>query len=194
MKEFSHIFIARLTQIDCARTMAFLALDEGSGQMLGAVQLHADVNHETGEYAILLRSDLKGRGLGWLLMQAMIEYASTDGLRVIEGQVLRDNTTMLRMCGELGFKVEPDPEDPGLCRVLLDLTTPEAAGDAPLNWSVKGMPPCVASLPSSGCSWGAPNIQASTCATARSAGVRSGFRNVASLPRGRARQPQAAMQ
>ena len=106
VKEFSHTFIARLTQIDYARTMAFLVLDEGSGQMLGAVQLHADVNHETGEYAILLRSDLKGRGLGWLLMQTMIEYASADGLRVIEGQVLRDNTTMLRMCTELGFKVE----------------------------------------------------------------------------------------
>ena len=121
VKEFSHIFIARLTQIDYARTMAFLVLDEGSGQMLGAVQLHADVNHETGEYAILLRSDLKGRGLGWLLMQTMIEYASADGLRMIEGQVLRDNTTMLRMCGELGFKVDSDPDDPGLCHVVLDL-------------------------------------------------------------------------
>ena len=131
VKEFSHTFIARLTQIDYARAMAFLALDEDSGQMLGAAQIHADVNHETGEYAILLRSDLKGRGLGWLLMQMMIEYASADGLRVIEGQVLRDNTTMLRMCGELGFKVEPDPEDPGLCRVLLDLTTPKPLMRAP---------------------------------------------------------------
>ena len=43
----------------------------------------------------------------------------------IEGEVLRDNTTMLQMCGELGFKVEPDPEDPGLCRVVLDLSTPK---------------------------------------------------------------------
>ena len=38
---------------------------------------------------------------------------------------------MLRMCGELGFKVEPDPEDPGLCRVLLDLTTPKPLKRAP---------------------------------------------------------------
>ena len=34
---------------------------------------------EAGEYAILLRSDLKGRGLGWSLMQLMIEYAKSDG-------------------------------------------------------------------------------------------------------------------
>ena len=105
--------------------MAFLALDEDSGQMLGVVQLHADVNHETAEYAILLRSDLQGRGLGWLLMQTMIEYASADGLRLIEGQVLSENTTMLRMCGELGFEVEPDPEDSSLCRVVLDLSAPK---------------------------------------------------------------------
>ena len=93
--------------------------------MLGAVRIDADVNHETGEYAILLRSDVKGRGLGWLLMRTMIEYASAEGLQVIEGEVLRDNTTMLQMCGELGFKVEPDPENPGLCRVVLDLSTPK---------------------------------------------------------------------
>jgi acetyltransferase len=94
------------------------------------VQLHADVNHETGEYAILLRSDLQGRGLGWLLMQTMIEYASADGLRSIEGEVLRENTTMLQMCGELGFKIEADLEDPGLCRVVLDLSKPKTLSHA----------------------------------------------------------------
>ena len=124
VKEFSHTFIARMTQIDYARAMDFVALNDDTGQMLGAVRLHADVNHETAEYAILLRSDLKGRGLGWLLMQLMIEYATADGLRVVEGQVLRDNTTMLSMCSELGFKVGPDPEDPGICHVVLDITVP----------------------------------------------------------------------
>ncbi len=94
--------------------------------MLGAAQIHADANHENAEYAILLRSDLKGRGLGWLLMQTLIEYASAEGLRMIEGQVLRDNTTMLRMCGELGFKVETDPQDPGLYHVVLDLSAPKS--------------------------------------------------------------------
>jgi acetyltransferase len=57
-------------------------------------------------------------------MQTMIEYASADGLKLIEGEVLRENTIMLQMCGELGFKIEPDLEDSGLCRVVLDLSTP----------------------------------------------------------------------
>jgi acetyltransferase len=129
LKEFSHAFIARLTQIDYARAMAFVAIDEGSEQMLGAVQLHADVNHEIGEYAILLRSDLKGRGLGWLLMQTMIEYASADGLRVIEGEVLRENSTMLQMCRELGFEVEPDSEDSSLCHVMLAVAREQHRGN-----------------------------------------------------------------
>ncbi len=69
LKDFGHAFVARLTQIDYARAMAFIAIEETTGNMLGVVRLHADANYVTGEYAILVRSDLKGRGLGWLLMQ-----------------------------------------------------------------------------------------------------------------------------
>ena len=68
--------------------------------MLGVVRLHADANYDRGEFAILVRSDLKGRGLGWQLMQLIIEYARAEGLEIIEGQVLSSNTTMLTMCRE----------------------------------------------------------------------------------------------
>src|SRR5215470_11303566 len=57
MKQFSHEFIARLTQLDYARAMAFVAFDEASGELAGVVRLHSDSIYETGEYAILLRSD-----------------------------------------------------------------------------------------------------------------------------------------
>ena len=75
IKEFGHCFIARFTQIDYARAIAFIAIDETSGGTLGVVRIHADYACESGEYAILIRSDLKGYGLGWLLMELMIEYA-----------------------------------------------------------------------------------------------------------------------
>ncbi|NVO16452.1 MAG: bifunctional acetate--CoA ligase family protein/GNAT family N-acetyltransferase [Rhodoplanes sp.] len=122
VKEFSHTFIARMTQIDYARAMVFVAVDERTGEMLGGVRIHSDANYEKGEYAVLVRSDLKGRGLGWILMARMIEYARAEGLIEVEGQVLRDNTTMLRMCTDLGFRIEHDNDDPGLCKVVLDLT------------------------------------------------------------------------
>jgi acetyltransferase len=119
VKDFSHTFIARFTQLDYARAMAFIALDESSGRMLGVVRLHADANYDSGEYAVLVRSDLKGRGLGWVLMQLIIEYARTEGLRTIAGQVLRDNSTMLAMCRELGFTVSSDPDEVDICQVNL---------------------------------------------------------------------------
>ena len=90
---------------------------------LGVVRLHADENHDTGEYAILLRSALKGRGLGWSLMQMIIEYAKSEGLRSVKGQILQENTVMLKMCRELGFQVKTVTEDRGLCDVTLTFET-----------------------------------------------------------------------
>jgi acetyltransferase len=89
--------------------------------MLGVVRLHADANYESGEFAILVRSDLKGRGLGWLLMQQIINYARSEGLKRIEGQILRENSTMLAMCRELGFAIGPDPDDTDICVARLAL-------------------------------------------------------------------------
>jgi RimJ/RimL family protein N-acetyltransferase len=121
IKEFSTEFIARLTQLDYARAMAFIAIDEVSRETLGVVRLHIDPGQEAGEYAVLLRSDLKGRGLGWALMQLIIEYAKFAGLRRIYGEILRENSVMLKMCRELGFTVTPDAEDHGVYDVALVL-------------------------------------------------------------------------
>ena len=83
--------------------------------------MHADAAYERGEYAVLVRSDLKSRGLGWLLMQMIVDYARAEGIRVIEGQVLRENTNMLNMCRELGFEIASDPEEADVQVVKLRL-------------------------------------------------------------------------
>ena len=117
----SHAFIARFTQIDYEKAMAFIALDEATGKMLGVARLHDAADGKSGEYAILIRSDLKSHGLGWLLMQMIISYARTKALRCIEGQVLHGNTPMLDMCRELGFEISSDPDEPYICNVKLSL-------------------------------------------------------------------------
>ena len=119
VRHFSHEFIARLTQLDYARSIALAAIDPDSGEMLGAVRLLADANYDTGEYGIMVRSDLKGAGLGWHLMRIMIEYAAWQGLHTVEGQVLRENTTMLAMCRQLGFRIDADPDDATIAIVRL---------------------------------------------------------------------------
>lgn len=120
-KELSHRFLARLTQIDYAREMAFVAIERKSGDLLGVSRFAADPDYSEAEYAILVRSDLKGRGLGWALMQHLIDYARATGLRQLFGSVLSVNTQMLQMCRELGFHIEADPDDAAVRLVRLDV-------------------------------------------------------------------------
>jgi len=120
-KEFSHKFIARFTQIDYARAMAFVALDKEQKELLGVARLAADPDYITGEYAIIVRSDLKGSGIGWALMRHLIAYAEKEGLRQLVGDVLAGNQRMLDMCTALGFEVSADPEDPSIRKVRLKL-------------------------------------------------------------------------
>jgi len=89
--------------------------------MLGVVRIHANSEHRSGEYAILVRSDLKGHGLGWMLMELMIEYARAEGLESVHGEVLQENKTMLQMCRQLGFQITPDADDPAIVIVTLPL-------------------------------------------------------------------------
>ena len=64
---------------------------------------------------------VKGHGLGWLLMQKIIEYARSEGVDAIEGQVLHANSAMLQMCAQLGFVICHDPDDPQISVVKLSL-------------------------------------------------------------------------
>ncbi|BCB17787.1 GNAT family N-acetyltransferase [Bosea sp. ANAM02] len=128
LKSFSHAFLARLTQLDYAREMAFVAIEEGSGDAAGVVRLHADPGHVEAEYAILLRSDLKGIGLGRALMELIIDWAKAERLQRIHSQVLAENGPMLALCRDLGFEIALDPDDISVRRVTLDLTLASSKG------------------------------------------------------------------
>ncbi|MFZ9500932.1 MAG: GNAT family N-acetyltransferase [Beijerinckiaceae bacterium] len=121
VKDFSHVFIARLTQIDYARAFALCAIDETDGEMVGGVRVLQGPDEASGEYAVLLRSDFKGRGLGWALMRCAIDYARSVGLTTLKGHVLSENRAMLDLCARLGFEVVDDRDDIGLKTVVLDV-------------------------------------------------------------------------
>ena len=119
--EFSAAEIHKLTHLDYRHELAFMALDEDTGPMLGLVRLKDELDEKTAEFAILVRSRLKGHGLGWVLMRRVIDYAKEKGLRCVYGDVLVENTTMLQMCAELGFHGVDMGSD--IRRVVLDLET-----------------------------------------------------------------------
>lgn len=121
LTELSHSFAARLTQIDYHREMAFVALKEGDGgepEIWGVVRISADPDNERAEYAVLVRSDIKGRGLGAELMNRILDYAEIRGLSEIWGDVLEHNKRMLELDRELGFSVRHLPDEPGIVRVV----------------------------------------------------------------------------
>jgi acetyltransferase len=116
--------LARLTQIDYEREMALLATTgEGAPQeqTLGVVRATADPDNIAAEFGIVVRSDLKGGGLGRMLMQALIDYQRARGTRLLKGTVLRENTRMLALARDLGFTLEPPEVDEGTVGITLAL-------------------------------------------------------------------------
>jgi acetyltransferase len=121
MRHVSHSFAARLTQIDYARAMAFIALGTEASDMLGVSRISVDPDYKRAEFAVITRSDLKGRGIGWALMKRLIDYAQAENIQELWGQVLIDNAAMLEMCRKLGFIITPDAVDPMLAQASLNL-------------------------------------------------------------------------
>ncbi len=124
VREFPHSEIARLTQIDYDREMAFIATTPTEGdahETLGVVRTVNDPDNESCEFAIIVRSDIKGQGLGYKLMDKMIAYCKGRGIKTMTGQVLAENHPMLDMVHQLGFKVRRLPDEP-VMETVLDLS------------------------------------------------------------------------
>ncbi len=124
VRSLPHAEMARLTQIDYDREMAFIATaqkEDGSGpETLGVVRTVADLSNDKAEYAIMVRSDLKGQRLGRKLMEKIVSYCRTRGTRSIVGLVLRNNMPMLDLIHAMGFKSHKVPDD-DVMEVELDL-------------------------------------------------------------------------
>ncbi|PKO27743.1 MAG: GNAT family N-acetyltransferase [Betaproteobacteria bacterium HGW-Betaproteobacteria-9] len=114
-RSIEHSELARLTQIDYAREMAFIATRhiKGDGEeTLGTVRATVDPDNHTAEFGVIVRSDLKGSGLGHRLMDKMIEHLRARGTQRLVGTVLRINRGMLELAAHLGFQETDNPGDP----------------------------------------------------------------------------------
>jgi len=129
-KHFPDELGLRLSTLDYDREMAFVALTP-EGELAGVSRMICDPDHRTAEYALLVRSNLAGQGLGTALMTLLIDYARADGLERLDGPVLRENHAMLGLvAGRLGFERDPDPDDPAIVHTWLDLRPPALAEEA----------------------------------------------------------------
>ena len=101
--------LAHLTQIDYEREMAFIAVEKtesGVQETLGVGRVCTDPENVEAEFAILVRSDMKGQGLGTLLLEKLIRYCRERRTQRIVGQALNDNVRMLQLAKDRGFRLE----------------------------------------------------------------------------------------
>ncbi len=125
--------IARLVQIDYAREMAFIALApgaDGTPETLGVVRAVADPDNREAEFAVIVRSDLKGRGLGDLLMGKILRYLKAHGTGRVVGEVLRENAPMRELALRHGFRSDPTRHDDSVLHFVLDLQPGAGAAGA----------------------------------------------------------------
>lgn len=117
--------LARLTQIDYAREMAFIAerrSSAGEPETIGAVRAVSDPDGVEAEFAIVVRTDCQGRGLGRLLLDKLERYARAQGLQRITGLVLRENAGMLDLARHVGFEIDAaKPSEPGVVALVREL-------------------------------------------------------------------------
>ena len=103
LRELSAEQMARFTQVDFEREMAFIAVRESTGETVGVGRLVREGLNDVGEFAITVQPDMKGRGLASHLLQRLIDWGRAQGMREIVGQVLADNQPMLAFVRHLGF-------------------------------------------------------------------------------------------
>jgi acetyltransferase len=126
IRELPRSQFARLTQIDYDREMAFIATSKREGgdvETLGLARAIADPDNTAAEFAIIVRSDIKGQGLGPILLKKLIDYCRSRGTKELLGEALFDNERLRGLVQRFGFAVTPSPAA-GTVNLKLDLAAP----------------------------------------------------------------------
>ncbi len=105
---FSDAEIAFFVDVDFDRHVALVALltEEGRPTIVGGGR-YVLVKDGEAELAFLVVDAYQGQGIGRLLMKHLVAIAQESGLRALRAEVLRENSAMLRLFGDFGFKTVP---------------------------------------------------------------------------------------
>lgn len=126
INEFTHDDLANMTQIDYDREMAIVAVRQhnGSDEIIGVTRAISDADNIDAEFSVLVRSDLKGLGLGRRLLEKMIIYTREHGLQQLNGITMPGNKGMVTLARKLGFAVDVQLEE-GIVGLSLPLQSAE---------------------------------------------------------------------
>lgn len=121
IKQVEHRLAHLLTEVDHDLTEDLLAFDAADGRLVASAMIAADDTLRRAEIAIVVRSDLKGRGIGWVMLQHASDYAAARGIRRVECIEAGENRAAISLEEEMGFTVREYPGDSTLRLVSKEL-------------------------------------------------------------------------
>jgi acetyltransferase len=122
LRDRTHETAARLSQIDYDREMTLVAWE--ADRVAGLVRSLADADRDASECAVIIRRDLRQKGLAKQLLQALLSTIAILGIRKAVLIFPSDETHMLNIAADMAFAVGPMPAEASLLRATKDLTAP----------------------------------------------------------------------
>ncbi|MFV3517445.1 GNAT family N-acetyltransferase, partial [Mycobacterium tuberculosis] len=91
-------------------------------EIVATAILAGDQAGDRGKVAVSIRSDHKGRGIGWTLLDYLVDTARARGYASIESIEDRQNRAAIALEQEMGFVTEPVDGEPTLILVRKSLS------------------------------------------------------------------------
>lgn len=124
LEELTPQMLARFTQIDYDREMAFVAVVKTNRreEEIGVARYMTNIDQSGCEFAIVVSDQWQHQGIARRLMEKLIECARENGLKYIEGNVMSENKKMQQLAESLGFIIRPsDIDDTSMIKVRKQL-------------------------------------------------------------------------
>jgi len=130
IRELTPRALERFTRPEFPQEQALIATvsEVGLEKEIGVARYAGEPGSVDAEFAIVIADAYQGKGLGRRMMLELLEAANGAGMRRLDGLVLRDNRQMLEMVRNLGFRIDPYPEDSDLVHVRIELPLAAQAG------------------------------------------------------------------
>lgn len=132
LREPTRAMIEPYVNVDYDHRMALVALHgtPGDERIVGVARYALDDRADAHEFAVVVADGWQGRGVGRRLMEELVEYGRSHGVRRMFGKVLHDNAPMLTLADKLGFVPDACPDDPLLVVVTLEMGSRRQAAPA----------------------------------------------------------------
>ena len=121
IRELSPEQLAKFTRLDYEKDMAFVAVRDSTGEIVGVARLARENDPAIGEFAVEVQPDVKGHGVATHLMHRLLDWARQHGVKEVVGEIMADNEAMLDLARYLGFALHYSHDDPTIIEAHLPL-------------------------------------------------------------------------